>query len=201
MRIRAAASSIARGSPSSFAHSSATESLLLSSIPNDGATSRVLEKPHRVGAGQRGHRPGPLALHGERLPAGGKHGQGRALGKQVLGQLGDGGGQVLAVVEHDEHRPVGVVRADVEGDRRGRVQARCLGHAQPPGHGQRDDIRDIHRRQLNPGHVGVGGQRGRGGQRQPRLAGATRPGQRQQAAASQRAPYRAEFGITAHERR
>ena len=94
--------------------------------------------------------PVELALHAEGLAAGGQYGQGRAGGQQALRQQGGLSGQVLAVVQHDQHLMV----ADVLGHRLRDVLAGGIQHAQPAGHGLADDARLLDLGQFYPAHPG-----------------------------------------------
>ena len=109
----------------------------------------LLEQLDRVAAGkQRGgrrqacgrqrkrrHRPAALAFHAEGLAAGGEHDQGWTGGEDALGQPGRGARQVLAVVEHDQHRPFG----DVLGDGLCDVLPGGVGYAEPGRDRRTDD--------------------------------------------------------------
>ena len=127
----------------------------------------VLEQPRRVRALERRYRPGAFALDAERLPAGGEHGQRRALGEQVLGEARDLRGQVLAVVEHHEQPAGPAVGGQVGGDGGGRLDARGFLHAEPARQRGRDERRIGQRRQLDPGHVPVRWRRVRPRRRAP----------------------------------
>ena len=129
-RVRAAASSMASGSPSSRAQMSAmtvVPSSSASSIAAPAAWARVEEQPDGVVGGQRRHRPDGLAADPQPLAARGEEAQARAAPQQVLGDLGGGGDDVLAVVEHEQQvlvadhlgEPVRVRQVEGRGDRRG----------------------------------------------------------------------------------
>ena len=102
-RIRAAASSIPSGRPSSRRQISATEPAASpsGSNPADG-TRPVGEQRRGVVGRQRIDRQDPLPLDAERLPAGGQHGDGRALPHHVGEQLRRLAENVLAVVQDEQ---------------------------------------------------------------------------------------------------
>ena len=167
----------------------------------------VAEELNRLLLVKRRYRPGPLAFDAERLAAGGEDGKSGALGEQVLGQGCGCFGEVLAVVEDDQDLLV-AAGGQVGGDGFRRVRARRLRHAEPGGHGRGDDVRVVERRELDPGDVDRSiagavavGQRGGCREREPRLAGAARPGERQQAALPGRAGDRGQLRVPAHQRR
>ena len=159
----------------------------------------LLEEPHRVRPGQRRDRPAALALHAQRLAAGGEDGQGRAAGQEPFGEVCHRGGQVLAVVQHDQHGPA----ADVTGDRLGGILTGSVGHAELAGHRSGHDVR-----------LGDGGEfhptdapweavvrRVRRGQRQPGFARAAWSGKRQQPVAAEYPQDIAQFAVAADQRR
>ena len=165
-----------------------------------GGQGRRGQAGARASLGQRERRylPVELALHAQSLAAGGQHGQRRAGGQQALGQAGRRSGQVLAVVQHDQHLMV----ADVLGHRLGRVLPGGIGHAQPAGQGLPDDPGVLDLGQLYPAHPGREGLAGRsrGGQGQPRLARAARAGEGEQAGAGHRLHDVVELALTTHQR-
>ncbi len=178
----------------------------------------VLEQHGRVGPAKRRYRPGPLALDAEGLAAGREDAERGAVGEQALGQARAGGREVLAVVQHEQHRAAPGVAASAQVGRDGGDLVRFLGlgHAERRGHGRRDELRVGQRGELDPGDVGWlaggsaglggrghvrGGQPGRDGQRQPRLARAARAGQREHAALGEGTVHLAKLRLPAHQRR
>ena len=91
------------------------------------AWARATNSCDGVVGGQRRHRPDGLAADPQPLAARGQEPQARAATQQVLGHLGGGGDDVLAVVEHDQQLPVAdhlgepgrVRQVEGGGDRRG----------------------------------------------------------------------------------
>ena len=81
------------------------------------------------------------------------------------------------------------------GDGGGRVHARGLGHAEPGGHRRGDDPRvdPAVRARPRPRRPVPAASSRRGGERQPRLAGAARAGEREQAAAREGARHLAKL--------
>ena len=155
---------------------------------DDGATGRQR---------QRRDRPAAFSLDAERLAAGGEDRQRRAGDQQPLGEAGHRGGQVLAVVQHDQRPPAGHVR----GDRLGGVLSRRVRRAELAGHRLADDRGIGGRREFHPADpAGEGVTRdGGGGQRQPRLAGPAGAGQGEQPGGGQFLPHIAQFAGPAHQ--
>ncbi len=177
----------------------ATACRLASVMVKDGATSRARSWNSLAAcarpSGGTGQERSPSTPSGSRLVAR-MRSEGQSASR-LLGEARDGGGEVLAVVEHQQDRPAAGVAAggQVRGDGGGLVRFLGLGDAEPGGHRRRDELRVGQGCELDPGDVGWlpaapasvagsvrGGQAGREGQRQPRLAGAARAGQREQAA-------------------
>jgi hypothetical protein len=95
---------------------------------------------------------------------------------------------VLAVVQHQQHRPV----ADVVGNHPDRPSTRLRGEANRVEHRARQRTRIAHRRQLHPPHptVEVVDRLGGDLQRQPGLSDTARADQRHQPAVTQRRQHR-----------
>ena len=119
-RVRAAASSMANGSPSRRAQISATvASEVVGGVePGPAAAARARNSCTASSRGQRGHRPDRLAADPQALTARRQEPQPRAVTQEVLGDLGGRRDDVLAVVEHDRaarvrrsSRPAGPGRA------------------------------------------------------------------------------------------
>ena len=129
-RVRAAASSMASGSPSSRAQMSAMTPSWSSASSIGAARGRRAgeEESDGVVGRQRRHRPDGLAADPQPLAARGEEPQARAATQQVLGHLGGSGDDVLAVVEHDQPGP-------------GRRSARRAGSG-PAGRGRRRSPRE-----------------------------------------------------------
>ena len=188
IRIRAAASSIASGRPSSRRQMVSTAAAFSSVSRNDGRTScarcsnsLTASDPASSEGGRRGialgqrqrrNRPAELTLHAEGLAAGGQQDQRRARRQQIFRQAGRGLREVLAVIQHQQRRMVG----NVLGYGLDRVLPGGIGHAELGGDRLADDARVFDLGQRHPGRpAGKGGvRRSRGGQRQPRLSGARR---------------------------
>ncbi len=100
-------------------------------------------------SGQRWDLPDRLAVDAQYLAAGDHHVQLRALAQQVGDDLGAGGEEVLAVVEHHEMAPVAKVGADgVEQGaprRVGHVERVDQGARYPRGVGERGQVDPAHR--------------------------------------------------------
>ena len=132
-RIRAAASSIASGSPSKLLAQLADRGRVGVGDREGGATSRARSAKSSTASaspsGGTGQARSPSTASGSRLVAS-TDSPGHSASRYSV-RPGDGGGQVLAVVEHHQQRPGGVVRGHVPGDGRGRIDARRLGHAKP----------------------------------------------------------------------
>ncbi len=106
---------------------------------------------------------------------------------------------MLAVVEHDQRRPV----ADVVGNHPDRPSTRLGGQADRVEHRARQRTRITHRRQLHPPHstVEVVDRLGSDLQRQPRLADAARADQRHEATVIHRRQHRSRVRFTTDQRR
>ena len=100
-----------------------------------------------------------LARQPERLPTGGQHGQPRAVPAQPLDQGNDGVEDVLAVVEHQQHRPV----LDELLDRPRQREVLALLDVERAGDERDGGVRVAHGGQLDDGHLrelfGAGGRR------------------------------------------
>lgn len=152
------------------------------------------------GNGQPGHGRDQLAGDAERFAAGGEHAQARAGGEQFRGELGDGVDDVLAVVEHEQHRALGE-RGDQAFGRLMRCVAalrwdRERGFAQPERREHR--LRDVgaarERREFDEADRAC---LARGLDRQPGLAGAAGAGQRDETAALQQLADAAQLLVAA----
>ena len=130
-------------------------------------------RPRREGGdGQRGHRPRRLARDAQRLPAGGQQPHAGARLQEGVGQGGAGVQEVLAVVQHQQHRP----RAQVGHQRLQRRAGRGPRGRPPP-----------------PGRRGAPGPRrpaapGPPARRRPGTAAPARPAGRRRPAARRRPP-------------
>ena len=105
---------------------------------------------------------------------------------------------MLAVVEHEQRRPV----ADVVGEQLDRPAARLRGHADRRQHRTRHRARIADRRQLDPPHPAVEPFDRLGGhlQPQPSLADTTRSDQRHQPATTDRRHHRRRLGLATDQR-
>jgi hypothetical protein len=156
------------------------------------------EQGARVLGWQRRHRPALLAVHAERLPAGGQHrhrwAQPHHLVDQPCGRIQD----VLAVVEHEQQSPVREVLDHGLLDR----EALALPHAQRHGHRVSDRAARAERGELaEPGAVGepgplpVGDRHG-----EPGLADSADSAERHQRRAGQRGDHVRDLLGTANQR-
>ena len=107
-RVRAAASSMASGSPSRRVQMPAiTREVIVGGLERCadvcGAGDEELDGVVRR---ERRHRPDGLAADSQPLAAGGDDAQAGAAAQEVLGDLGGRPDHVLAVVEHQEHLPI-----------------------------------------------------------------------------------------------
>ena len=145
---------------------------------------------------QRMHPPHDLALHLEHSPAGGQHPHRPGPAQQTIHQLRHAGAEMLAVIQHQQRPGL----------------AQYLGHDVQPGAGRDgrdgarhragDRLRPGQRRQVDPpdpaGEIRC--ERGRQPQRQPGLAGAPGPGQREQPPLPQQIRAPGQVPGPAHER-
>jgi hypothetical protein len=129
--------------------------------------------------------PDRLAVHAQRLAAGGQDAQARAAAQEPSCQVGAGSDQVLAVVEHQQDR----AGADRLGQRVDRRAPRSLLHRQGSGHRRCDKRAVQERRQLHEGgYPGGTGRRPGHLEGQASLAHPSRAGQREQAGRLQEPP-------------
>ena len=152
-RIRAAASSMPSGSPSSCAQIVATACADAGSRWKSGraAVARADEEPRPGLDRQRRHRPQALARDPQAFTAGGEHRHARAVPHDLGHQLGGPVEHVLAVVEHEQQGPAAQVLDERLLDR----QQRTLLHAQRRGDGVPDRAAVGERRELaQPAAVG-----------------------------------------------
>ena len=128
--------------------------------------------------GERRNPPGDLARDAKRLATGRQHCQARAVSQQRLDEMRDRRHQVLTVVEQKQLLAI----ADVSGDRDLRGAIRGKPRLQGLGDRRADQLGLPERGQLHRPHAGgeIAGPLARQLQREPRLAAATCPRQRQQ---------------------
>ena len=198
-RVRAAASSMASGMPSSRRQISAMTGAFSARQREAGlrrparARRRAARPPIGAaasrsatsggGQAQRRDAVGRLTGNAQRLAAGGQDGQPGRVAQQRVGLTGAGVNQMLAVVQ--DHQQLLV--AQIVGQRSIERTARLLRHAQRAADGRDQQRRVGYRGQLDqPGAVRValepvGGKL----QRKSRLARPSRPGQGQESGASQ----------------
>ena len=198
----AAIARAARARPGRSLRSRCRRPLFLRSPAADGEHDRHGSGGGRAGRArwqrQRRDLPAELALHAQGLPTGGQHGQGRAGGQQVFRQGRHGLGEVLAVVQHDQHP----VPGEVLGGRLDRVLPRRVGHAELAGDRLGGHARILDLRQGHPARPGREGllRRLRGGQRQPCLPRTPGSGQRNQPSTPQSYRDVVKLPLTAHQR-
>ena len=184
--VRAAASSMARGRPSSAMHTAAMSAATASSTSRSGATAVarstnsataacevISPAPAASGGGRSrggtGQANSPETPSGRRLVASTRTpGAGAQHGRR---HLGGGGDDVLTGVQHDQH----VAGRQRLGDRRHRVVARCDRHTSGGGDRRRDEARVVDRAEVDVADLlSVAGGDLDG---EPGLAGARRAGE------------------------
>ena len=198
-RIRAAASSMPSGSPSSCAQ-----------IVGDGLRGRRVEVEVRPGRGgprdeeprpgldrQRRHRPQALARDPQAFTAGGEHRHARAVPHDLGHQLRGPVEHVLAVVEHEQQGPAAQVLDERLLDR----EQRTLLHAQRRGDGVPDRAAVGERRELaQPAAVGEAVALAVGDlDREAGLADPADPGEGHQGRGPQRRPRTGHVVVPAHQ--
>lgn len=153
----------------------------------------------RLREGERGHAPGHLARHAQRLPAGDKKTQARTHAQERIGDFCDHGDEMLAVVQNQQRR-AGRERVakgldkraagflpDTEDSRNRLGSERRVSQA-----GELDEPETVRKRWRAPVHI-----RGSDRTGQARLAASTRPGQREQSGGAEQPDDRRDRTLSA----
>ncbi len=164
-----------------------------------GGRGSAGEVAPRLGKRERWQRPGRFARHAQRLAAAGQDAKLRTRTQQRFGEARAGSDEVFAIVE-DEQEPL---VAEEAGERGGERALGLLAKIER-GRDAFDDHRGISGRgefdEPNAVRIVVD-QVGSHLQRQARLAGATRAGEREQARAAEQALHFGQFALAADEAR
>ena len=201
--LRAAASSMASGSPSRCRHNSTT-SARAAANPGLRGSCPLDEQRRGVVSGERSQRDLVLPVEPERLSAGRHDPQPGASGKQTGSDRGRGIEHVLAIVEDDDDpavpetldRPIGCGRWSIALAGRGPVRgADGRGHRFVDGRWIND------RRELDQANLSVVGDPAADLERQPRLPRSGRPDDRHQLRPRHRLLERSELVGPTDERR
>ena len=194
-RVRAAASSMASGSPSRRAQMSAITAWWSSESSSGApaACARATKRLHGVVGRERRHRPDGLAADSQSLAARGEEPQRRAAAQQVLGDLGGRRDHVLAVVEHDQHLPVTDQLGEPARVRKRRARPRSRRGRRPGSPTGASSTRQP----PNSRSVGLGA---RHLQREPRLADPARPDERDEPMLGEQLHEVAQLGVAADQR-
>jgi hypothetical protein len=150
-----------------------------------------------IGERQRWHPPGHLACDTDLLTAGGENREARAAAQQFDNELAARAEQVLAVIEQQQHQPVG----EEAQQRLHRGAARLIGQAECSRDGDRDDGRIRDRREVDVPDTVVefAARFCRDFDGEPRLAGPARTGEGHQSTVGQELAHLVDLGATADE--
>ncbi len=165
--------------------------------PYGGEAAHLLQarQPTRIGQAEGRHSEGAFPVAAQRLPAGREHEDVRAASQDLRGQRGTRVDEVLAVVQHQQHRPSRELC-----DQRLPAPA-GLGELHPQGCGDRlgHEMRfrqpgEVHEPRPVPEVVAPPG---RHGEREPGLAAAAGPGEGQQPAPPEQPVHLGHFAFPA----